>query len=91
MNYKTKKMLKNELEVLVGDLGTEGITKEEYEWKVDRISEIEKVLSERKTLLLDPNVIFTGVVSIATTLLVLYYEETNVIVSKAWNERPKLK
>ena len=84
-------MLKNELEVLVGDLGTEGITKEEYEWKVDRISEIEKVLSERKTLLLDPNVIFTGVVSIATTLLVLYYEETNVIVSKAWNERPKLK
>ena len=91
MNYKTKKMLKNELEVLVGDLGTEGITKEEYEWKVDRISEIEKILSERKTLLLDPNVIFTGVVSIATTLLVLYYEETNVIVSKAWNERPKLK
>ena len=91
MNYKTKKMLKNELEVLVGDLGTEGITKEEYEWKVDRISEIEKVLSERKTLLLDPNVIFTGVVSIATTLLVLYYEETNVIVSKAWNERLKLK
>lgn len=91
MNYKTKKMLKNELEVLVGDLGTEGITKEEYEWKVDRISEIEKVLSERKTLLLDPNVIFTGVVSIATSLLVLYYEETNVIVSKAWNERPKLK
>lgn len=91
MNYKTKKMLKNELEVLVGDLGTEGITKEEYEWKVDRISEIEKILSERKTLVLDPNVIFTGVVSIATTLLVLYYEETNVIVSKAWNERPKLK
>ena len=91
MNYKTKKMLKNELEVLVGDLGTEGITKEEYEWKVDRISEIEKILSERKTLVLDPNVIFTGVVSIATTLLVLYYEETNVIVSKAWNERLKLK
>lgn len=91
MNYKTKKMLKNELEVLVGDLGTEGIAKEEYEWKVDRISEIEKILSERKTLVLDPNVIFTGVVSIATTLLVLYYEETNVIVSKAWNERPKLK
>ena len=91
MNYKTKKMLKNELEVLVGDLGTEGITKEEYEWKVNRISEIEKVLSERKTLLLDPNVIFTGVVSIATALLVLHYEETNVIVSKAWNERPKLK
>lgn len=91
MNYKTKKMLKNELEVLVGDLGTEGITKEEYEWKVDRISEIEKILSERKTLVLDPNVIFTGVVSIATSLLVLYYEETNVIVSKAWNERPKLK
>ena len=30
MNYKTKKMMKNELEVLVGDLGTEGITKEEY-------------------------------------------------------------
>lgn len=91
MNYKTKKMLKNELEVLVGDLGTEGIAKEEYEWKVDRISEIEKILSERKTLVLDPNVIFTGVVSIATALLVLHYEETNVIVSKAWSERPKLK
>lgn len=61
-----------------------------YESTVERIKAIEDILvaeEERKNSRwwnIDPNVLIQCGVSIGTALLVMNYEKTDVIISKAW-------
>lgn len=85
MNYKTRKALKNEMEMLVAGLDYEN--EDDYKKRTERIKEIETILNTRKYTGIDPNVVITGLISIGTALLVLNYEKTDILISKAWNER----
>ena len=91
MKKETLKRLQIEQRVLAELLAELPATHQDYETTLDRIRDIEAVLEleeQRKGARwwnIDPNVIIQCGVSVATALMVLNYEKTDVIVSKAWN------
>ena len=86
-----------EYEAVLHDMSTMGVATEEYQMAsnnlltIAKIKEMEKVDPKPK---IDPqlvNLLVTGALSIAELLLILYFERTEVITSKALGFMMRLK
>ena len=86
-NFFKKSNLEIEIESLENELTKMDATSEEYEKVLKSLKGLYEIKAGNSKWFISPEAIWSGLITIGCTLLVLNFEKSDTIVSKAFNRK----
>lgn len=91
LDPKKKTPLEKEIDKLVLELDSHEPTSEKFGTVVERLSKLHKIQDDRKPERISRNTVITASANILAIIMIIKYEDVNVITTKAMGFIPRIK